>query len=163
MWRIGSGWGPSLKFKGRDRQRREEQRERRERRDEQGLGGVVPATDMLCGGHVDRAGDERRERGTVLEVRDEIYMRRDDFERFNAKASQAGEKTLVNPRNGAAGSIRQLDSKIAARTVPFPTPEGPEKTISSPRSGMFALFLSENHTKKLTLFVRSFSYFYILP
>ena len=51
----------------------------------------------------------------VLEVRGEIYMKRADFERFNEKALSAGEKTLVNPRNAAAGSIRQLDSKIAAR------------------------------------------------
>ncbi len=50
----------------------------------------------------------------VLEVRGEIYMKRADFERFNARALAAGEKTLVNPRNAAAGSIRQLDSKIAA-------------------------------------------------
>lgn len=50
----------------------------------------------------------------VLEVRGEIFMNRPDFERFNARASARGEKTLVNPRNGAAGSIRQLDSKIAA-------------------------------------------------
>lgn len=50
----------------------------------------------------------------VLEVRGEIYMKRAEFERFNAKALAAGEKTLVNPRNGAAGSIRQLDPRIAA-------------------------------------------------
>ncbi len=50
----------------------------------------------------------------VLEVRGEIYMKRADFERFNARAQAASEKTLVNPRNAAAGSIRQLDSKIAA-------------------------------------------------
>ena len=50
----------------------------------------------------------------VLKVRGEIYMKRADFERFNARALAAGEKTLVNPRNGAAGSIRQLDSRIAA-------------------------------------------------
>ena len=50
----------------------------------------------------------------VLEVRGEIYMKRADFERFNARALAAGEKTLVNPRNGAAGSIRQLDSRMAA-------------------------------------------------
>ncbi|SDH55361.1 NAD-dependent DNA ligase LigA [Propionivibrio dicarboxylicus] len=50
----------------------------------------------------------------VLEVRGEIYMRRADFERYNEQARQRGEKTLVNPRNGAAGSIRQLDSRIAA-------------------------------------------------
>ncbi|MBL8415675.1 MAG: NAD-dependent DNA ligase LigA [Propionivibrio sp.] len=50
----------------------------------------------------------------VLEVRGEIYMKRADFERFNARALAAGEKMLVNPRNGAAGGIRQLDSRIAA-------------------------------------------------
>lgn len=51
----------------------------------------------------------------VLEVRGEVYMRRDDFDAFNARAIEAGEKTLVNPRNGAAGSIRQLDPSIAAK------------------------------------------------
>ena len=50
----------------------------------------------------------------VLEVRGEVYMKRADFERFNARALAAGEKTLVNPRNGAAGGVRQLDSKVAA-------------------------------------------------
>ncbi|MDR3298754.1 MAG: NAD-dependent DNA ligase LigA [Candidatus Accumulibacter sp.] len=50
----------------------------------------------------------------VLEVRGEIYMKRADFERFNARAQATGEKTLANPRNAAAGSIRQLDAKSAA-------------------------------------------------
>jgi DNA ligase (NAD+) len=50
----------------------------------------------------------------LLEVRGEVYMRRDDLERYNAAATARGDKTLVNPRNAAAGSIRQLDPAIAA-------------------------------------------------
>ena len=59
-------------------------------------------------------GEEASALPRVLEVRGEIYMRRADFLRFNLEAEARGEKTLVNPRNAAAGSIRQLDSKIAA-------------------------------------------------
>jgi DNA ligase (NAD+) len=51
----------------------------------------------------------------VLEARGEIYMRRDAFEDYNRRALAAGEKVLVNPRNAAAGSIRQLDPALAAR------------------------------------------------
>jgi DNA ligase (NAD+) len=50
----------------------------------------------------------------LLEVRGEVYMRRDDLVRYNEKARARGEKPLVNPRNGAAGSVRQLDPNIAA-------------------------------------------------
>lgn len=50
----------------------------------------------------------------LLEIRGEVYMRRDGLARYNEKALARGEKTLVNPRNGAAGSIRQLDPAIAA-------------------------------------------------
>lgn len=50
----------------------------------------------------------------VLEVRGEIYMKRADFERYNARAKAAGDKLLVNPRNAAAGSIRQLDPRVVA-------------------------------------------------
>ena len=45
----------------------------------------------------------------VLEVRGEVYMRRDDFERLNERQREKGGKTFINPRNTAAGAIRQLD------------------------------------------------------
>ncbi len=48
----------------------------------------------------------------VLEVRGEVVMLRKDFEAFNEHARAHGEKTLANPRNGAAGSLRQLDPAI---------------------------------------------------
>jgi len=51
----------------------------------------------------------------VLEVRGEVYMGRQDFERYNERQREQGLATLVNPRNGAAGSIRQLDPSLAAR------------------------------------------------
>ncbi len=51
----------------------------------------------------------------ILEVRGEVYMSRRDFERYNEKQRAQGLPTLVNPRNGAAGSIRQLDPALAAR------------------------------------------------
>jgi DNA ligase (NAD+) len=50
----------------------------------------------------------------VLEVRGEVFISRPDFERYNEKQRALGKATLVNPRNGAAGSIRQLDPAIAA-------------------------------------------------
>jgi DNA ligase (NAD+) len=51
----------------------------------------------------------------VLEVRGEVYISRKDFNRYNEKQREKGLPTLVNPRNGAAGSIRQLDPKLAAQ------------------------------------------------
>jgi len=48
----------------------------------------------------------------VLEVRGEVFMRRDDFEAMNQRQRDHGEKTFVNPRNAAAGAVRQLDSAI---------------------------------------------------
>ena len=60
----------------------------------------------------------RRLKGTqaeVIEVRGEVYMRRDGFERLNESQREKGEKTFVNPRNAAAGVVRQLDANIAAK------------------------------------------------
>ena len=57
----------------------------------------------------------------VLEVRGEVYMRRDEFEALNERQREKiaqgakGEKTFVNPRNAAAGGVRQLDPAIAAQ------------------------------------------------
>ena len=45
----------------------------------------------------------------LIEIRGEAYMRRDDFERLNERQREKGGKTFINPRNTAAGAIRQLD------------------------------------------------------
>jgi DNA ligase (NAD+) len=50
----------------------------------------------------------------VLEVRGEVFMPLAGFERFNKEALARGEKALINPRNAAAGSLRQLDPKMTA-------------------------------------------------
>jgi DNA ligase (NAD+) len=50
----------------------------------------------------------------IIEVRGEVYMRTDDFDKLNERLGDEGHKTFANPRNAAAGSLRQKDPKITA-------------------------------------------------
>lgn len=51
----------------------------------------------------------------MVEVRGEVYMPKDGFEQLNRRLAEQGEKTFVNPRNAAAGSLRQKQSRVTAR------------------------------------------------
>lgn len=56
----------------------------------------------------------------LLEIRGEVYMRRDHFEQLNQRQREKGERTFINPRNTAAGAIRQLDpAQVAAKKMSF--------------------------------------------
>jgi DNA ligase (NAD+) len=59
--------------------------------------------------------DRRDARPTLLEVRGEAFLPRAGFEKLNAERKSAGEELFANPRNAAAGSLKQLDPKIVAK------------------------------------------------
>src|SRR6185437_5412032 len=50
----------------------------------------------------------------VIEIRGEVYLARDEFNAMNAAAEAAGQRTYANPRNAAAGSLRQVDPAVTA-------------------------------------------------
>ncbi len=70
--------------------------------------GTIPLSIPVPGKVVEDTVPER------LEVRGEVYMRRSEFDALNRTLESAGQKTFANPRNGAAGSLRQLDPGITA-------------------------------------------------
>jgi DNA ligase (NAD+) len=59
--------------------------------------------------------DRRDAYPTLLEVRGEVFMRKAGFEKLNTERKSAGEEIFANPRNAAAGSLKQLDPKIVAK------------------------------------------------
>ena len=85
--------------------------------------------------------------GTVppdrMEVRGEIYIRNRDFEKLNEAAAAAGDKLYANPRNAAAGSVRQLDPSItASRPLSFVAyGTGPVEGVDAPPEGQYALLV----------------------
>src|SRR5205085_11655491 len=52
---------------------------------------------------------------SLLEVRGEVYLTRTGFQKMNAERKAAGEELFANPRNAAAGSLKQLDARLAAK------------------------------------------------
>ncbi len=60
----------------------------------------------------------------LIEIRGEVVIRKDDFEKVNEERLRAGESVFANPRNAAAGSLRQLDPKVTAKRRLFFYPWG---------------------------------------
>ena len=58
---------------------------------------------------------KQKKKNTVIEIRGEIFLGKDDFKKLNETSEKEGGKIFVNPRNTAAGAIRQLDPKKAAK------------------------------------------------
>jgi len=74
--------------------------------------GVPPVSDSK---KKENNGDRQDACPTLLEVRGEVFLTKAGFERLNAERKAAGEETFANPRNAAAGSLKQLDARLVAR------------------------------------------------
>lgn len=94
-----------------------------------------------------------------LEVRGEVYIRKSDFELLNQRAASEGDKTYANPRNAAAGSLRQLDPNVtAARPLTFTAyAVGPVEGLDPPETQHEILkwlgelgFPVDRHTERVT-------------
>lgn len=81
-----------------------------------------------------------------LQLRGEVYMSHEDFEKYNAEQEKTGKKIAANPRNLAAGTLRQLDTSITRdrglKMFVFNVQQGPEELTESHCKGMD--LLSEN-------------------
>jgi len=77
-------------------------------------GDGVEGEDITANLRTVRAVPLRLNRPVTINVRGEVYMPRADFQRLNAQRQEAGESVFANPRNAAAGSLRQLDPNITA-------------------------------------------------
>jgi len=73
--------------------------------------GILPVLDHKGKAH----GDRQDACPTIMEVRGEVYLTKTGFEKLNAERKAAGEEQFANPRNAAAGSLKQLDPRIVAK------------------------------------------------